>query len=171
VVSPIGLYVLRFSILLCTSLMLWFYHLFWKPFSWVKAFHCLVCMCVSIWMYTCKYWDLFCNWSQPQEIDLFCQKIIEYWGLPVYEETRERGMPTLKLEGLKEQNWRGIYLWSKEVVLFCFICHAEIFQTMVLHVVLLISSKSFQWVGVPQLGFRLFGAMLWKLLIIEPLSQ
>jgi len=155
--------------------MLWFYHLFWKPFSWVKAFHSLVCMCVSIWMYSCKYWDLFCNWSQPKEIDWFCRKIIEYWDLPAYEETRERGIPTLKMKGLKEQNWRGIYLWSKEVILFCFVlfvmltspkgascCALGIFKKL---------SKSSQWVGVPQLGFRLFGTMVWKLLITEQLSQ
>jgi len=56
----------------------------------------------------------------------------------------------------------------KQGNLFCSVCHAEIFQIMVLHVVLLVSSESSGWVGVHQLGLRLFGAMLWKLLIIEP---
>jgi len=39
---------------------------------------------------------------------------------------------------------------------------------MVLHVVLLVSSESYLWVRMHQLGLRLFGAMVWKLLIIEP---
>jgi hypothetical protein len=66
----------------------------------------------------------------------------------------------------------NVYLWSKcESKVICFVCHAEIFQIMALHVVLLVSSESSGWVGVHQLGLRLFGAMGWKLLIIEPFSQ
>jgi hypothetical protein len=42
---------------------------------------------------------------------------------------------------------------------------------MVLHAMLLVSSKSSQLVGVHQLGLKLFGSMVWKLLIIEPFSQ
>ncbi len=65
------------------------------------------------------------------------------------------------------------YLSMKEGSLFCFVCHAEISQAMVLHVTLLISLESSQWVGVHWLGFglRLFGATVWKLLIIEAFSQ
>jgi hypothetical protein len=36
---------------------------------------------------------------------------------------------------------------------------------------MLISSKSSQWVQVHWLNLRLFGAMVWKLLIIEPFFQ
>jgi hypothetical protein len=64
--------------------------------------------------------------------------------------------------------YNQIYLWSNIVVLFF---HAKIFQTMVFHAMLLVSSKSFQWVGVHQLGLKLFRTMVWKLLIIEPFSQ
>jgi hypothetical protein len=35
----------------------------------------------------------------------------------------------------------------------------------------LVSSESSQWIVVHWLGLRLFGAMVWKLLIIEPFSQ
>jgi hypothetical protein len=42
---------------------------------------------------------------------------------------------------------------------------------MVLHVVLLVSSESYQWVRMHWLGLRLFGAMVWKLLIIEAFLQ
>ncbi len=40
-----------------------------------------------------------------------------------------------------------------------------------LHAALFVSSESSQLVGVHQLGLRPFGAMVWKLLIIEPFSQ
>jgi hypothetical protein len=63
------------------------------------------------------------------------------------------------------------YLSMKEGSLFCFVCHAEISQTTVLHATLLVSLESSQWVGVHWLGLRLFGAMVWKLLIIELFSQ
>ncbi len=46
-------------------------------------------------------------------------------------------------------------------------CHPEISQTTVLHVTLLVSYESSWWVQVHQLGLRLFGATVWKLLIIE----
>jgi hypothetical protein len=62
----------------------------------------------------------------------------------------------------------NVYLWSKCEA--CFVYHAEIFQVLALHVVLLVSSESSGWVRVHQLGLRLFGAMGWKLLIIEPFS-
>jgi hypothetical protein len=42
---------------------------------------------------------------------------------------------------------------------------------MMVHATLLVASKSFQWVGVHRLGLKLFGATVWKLLIIEPFSQ
>jgi hypothetical protein len=59
------------------------------------------------------------------------------------------------------------------LVLFCFVFfgHAEISRTMMLHVALLVCSESSRRVGVHWLGLRLFGATLWKLLIIEPFSQ
>jgi hypothetical protein len=62
-----------------------------------------------------------------------------------------------------------IYLWSKVAwfVLFC----PEISQTSMFHAVLLISSESFLWVEVHQHGWRLFRAMVWRLLIIESFSQ
>jgi len=58
------------------------------------------------------------------------------------------------------------YLWRKVIcfVSFCFV----ISQTMMLHVTLLVSLESSQRVGVHRLGLRLLGAMVWKLLIIEP---
>jgi len=54
-------------------------------------------------------------------------------------------------------------------VLFCFDCQRTISQTRVLPEVVLISLKSSWWGGVHRLGFRLFGATLWNLLIIEPI--
>jgi hypothetical protein len=50
-------------------------------------------------------------------------------------------------------------------------CHAEISQTTALHGTLLVLLESSPWVGVHWLGLRLFGDMVWKLLIIEPFSQ
>ncbi len=47
-------------------------------------------------------------------------------------------------------------------------CHAKISQTMTFHVVLLVSLERSWWVGMPWLGLKLFGAMVWKLFIIEP---
>jgi hypothetical protein len=61
-----------------------------------------------------------------------------------------------------------IYLWSKVV---CFVSHINISQTITLHAILLISSESSQWEGVHWLCFRLFGVIMWKLLIIEPFFQ
>ncbi len=56
--------------------------------------------------------------------------------------------------------------------MFCFVCHAEISQTRVLHLALCVSSESFQWVvGVHWFGLRMFGIMMYKLLIIEPFSH
>jgi hypothetical protein len=63
------------------------------------------------------------------------------------------------------------YLFMKRGSLFCFVCHVEISQTTALHAMLLVSLESSQWVGVHWLGLRLFGAMVWKLLIIESFSQ
>ncbi len=61
----------------------------------------------------------------------------------------------------------------KQGNLFCFVllCHVQISQTMMLHAGLLVSSESSQWIVVHWLGLKLFGAMVWKLLIIEPFSQ
>jgi len=63
-----------------------------------------------------------------------------------------------------------VYLWSKVVY---FVSHVDISQTktQVLHVVILISSETSWWVGVHRLGLRLFGAMVWKLLIIDSFPQ
>jgi hypothetical protein len=62
-----------------------------------------------------------------------------------------------------------IYLWS-EVVCFVFSPsdlphHSASYRT------LSISLESSWWVGVHWLGLRLFGAMVWKVLIIEPFTQ
>ncbi len=87
----------------------------------------------------------------------------------------------------------GIYLWSKVVCFVLFVswdlpshdvsCDAhyifetffdvEISQATTLHMVLIVSLKHFQWwwLWVHQLGLRLFGVYVWKLLIIEPFSQ
>jgi len=70
----------------------------------------------------------------------------------------------------KSPMYYNIYLWTK-VVCFVLFCNAEISQTMVLHVALLVSSESSRWVGVHQLGLRLFGGQVWKLMIIESFSQ
>jgi len=61
----------------------------------------------------------------------------------------------------------------KQGSLFCFVlfCHIEMSQTMVIHVMLLISWESSQSVRLHQLGLRLFGTTVWKLLIIGPFSQ
>jgi hypothetical protein len=55
--------------------------------------------------------------------------------------------------------------------LFCFVYHIEISQTTMLHVVFFISLESFWLVLLHQLCLRLFGATMWKLLIIEPFFQ
>ncbi len=62
-------------------------------------------------------------------------------------------------------------LFMKQASLFCLVCHDDISQTTMFHATLLISSESFQWVGVHQLGLRLFGVLVWKLLIIQPIFQ
>jgi hypothetical protein len=61
-------------------------------------------------------------------------------------------------------------LCMTHLILFCFVlfCHINIFQTMMLHARLLVASKSFQWVRVHWLGLKVFGTIVWKLLIIEP---
>jgi hypothetical protein len=59
----------------------------------------------------------------------------------------------------------------KQGNLFCFVCHTEISQITALHATLLVSSESSKWVGVHRLGWRLFGATVWILLIIESFSQ
>jgi hypothetical protein len=56
----------------------------------------------------------------------------------------------------------------KQASLFC---HTEISQIVVLHAALLVCSESSCWVRVHWLGLRLFGAMAWKLLIIQSFSQ
>jgi hypothetical protein len=58
-----------------------------------------------------------------------------------------------------------IYLWSK-VVCFVYVCHTHISQTTVLHVASWYLGESFQCIELHWLGLRLFGAMVWKLLII-----
>jgi hypothetical protein len=63
------------------------------------------------------------------------------------------------------------YIIMNRGSLFCFVCHVEISQTTALHAMLLVSLESSQWVGVHRLGLRPFGGMVWKLLIIESLSQ
>ncbi len=50
-------------------------------------------------------------------------------------------------------------------------CHPEISLTTVLLVKLLVSSENSWWVWVHQLGLRLFGATVWKVLIIKPFVQ
>jgi hypothetical protein len=60
-----------------------------------------------------------------------------------------------------------LYLWNK-CSLFCFVSHAEISQTTTFHGALLVSLESSRWIGVHYLGLRLFGAIMWKPLIIEP---
>ncbi len=60
-------------------------------------------------------------------------------------------------------------LSMKQGSLFCFVCWD--LPTRVFHAALLVSLESSWWVGVHQLGLRLFGAMVWKLLIIEPFFQ
>jgi hypothetical protein len=55
--------------------------------------------------------------------------------------------------------------------LFCFVYPSDISQTMALHATLLVSSESSEWIAVHWLSLRLFGAMVWKLLIIESFSQ
>jgi len=57
--------------------------------------------------------------------------------------------------------------------MFCFILffHAEISQTMMFHATLFVFLKNLLWARVHQLGLKLFGAIMWKLLIIEPHFQ
>jgi hypothetical protein len=57
----------------------------------------------------------------------------------------------------------------KQGILFCFVCHIEISQTITLHATLFVFSKISQWIRVHQLGLKLFGVTVWKLLIIKPL--
>jgi hypothetical protein len=61
-------------------------------------------------------------------------------------------------------------LSMKQGSLFVLFCHVKISETLV-HVALLVSSRSSWWVGVHQLGLRLLGGMVWKQLIIEPFFQ
>ncbi len=88
-----------------------------------------------------------------------------------FQETRfwkEKSVENVITLGPSAQVTLVLYLWSNVI---CFVCHAEISRTTMLHVVLLVSSKSSQWAGVHWLGLRLFGATMWKLLVIEPFSQ
>jgi hypothetical protein len=66
-----------------------------------------------------------------------------------------------------------IHLWNMVVwfVLFYFLSHAKISQTTMLHVTLLVSLESSQWIGLHWLGLRLFGTTVWKLLTIELFFQ
>jgi hypothetical protein len=57
-------------------------------------------------------------------------------------------------------------LSMKQGNLFCF-CYAEISQIMILHATCLVFLESSQWVGVDQIGFRLFGALVWKLWLLN----
>jgi len=70
-----------------------------------------------------------------------------------------------------QSNWLLAYISMKQGSLLSFVCHTKISQTTALHVTLLVSSESSPWVRVHQLGLRLFGATVWKLLIMEPFSQ
>ncbi len=58
----------------------------------------------------------------------------------------------------------------KQGSLFCFVLfyHVEVSKTTMFHAVLLVALESSQWVKVHRLGLRLFVAIVWKLLIIEP---
>jgi hypothetical protein len=77
--------------------------------------------------------------------------------------------------GQKENCWYDTYkelivykldinLWSKVV---CFVMFRS---PKPKHAMLLVSLESSRWIWVHWLRLRLFGAMLWKLLIIEPFS-
>jgi hypothetical protein len=59
-------------------------------------------------------------------------------------------------------------LFMKQGSLFCLVCHVDMSQTIMFQAMLLVSLESFQWVGVHQFGLRLFGVLVWNLLIIEP---
>lgn len=59
----------------------------------------------------------------------------------------------------------------KQGSLFCFVCQIEISQTIALHAALFVFLKISQWIKVHQLGLKLFGVMVWKLLIIKPFFQ
>jgi len=62
-----------------------------------------------------------------------------------------------------------IYLWSKVI---CFVLSQwYLLNHIAFHAMLLVSLESSWWVGVHQLGLRLFGATMWKLLINEPFFQ
>ncbi len=63
------------------------------------------------------------------------------------------------------------YLSMKQGSLFCFVFYSELSWIMVLHATIWVSLKSSWWVGVQQLGLRLFEVTMWKLLIIEPFCQ
>jgi len=59
----------------------------------------------------------------------------------------------------------------KQGSLLCFVCHTEISQTTMFHDMLLVSLESSLMSWVHQLGLRLFGATVWKHLIIKKLFQ
>ncbi len=63
------------------------------------------------------------------------------------------------------------YLLAGPACLWHLVWHAEISWPTRIHAVLLVSLESSQWVGVHWLGLRLFGATVWKLLIVELFSQ
>jgi hypothetical protein len=67
---------------------------------------------------------------------------------------------------IKSQHFslQPIYIWSKVV---CFICHFEIFENIVFHATFLVSLENFPWIGVHKFSLKLFGAIVWKLMIIE----
>ncbi len=77
---------------------------------------------------------------------------------------------TSNLQGLL-RTFKCRYLSTEQANLFCFVLHVEISQITALHATLLVSSKNSWWVGVHQVGLRLFGAMVWKLVIIESFFQ
>jgi hypothetical protein len=82
-----------------------------------------------------------------------------------------RSTPNTKENNRITHMEKHAHLAMKQGNLFCFVCHTEILQTMVLHGVLLVSLESSWWVRVHWLRLRLFGATVWKLLIREPFSQ
>ncbi len=74
------------------------------------------------------------------------------------------------LQGLL-RTFKFRYLSVEQGSLFFFVLHVEISQITELHATLLVSSKNSWWVGVHWLVLRLFGAMVWKILIIESFFQ
>jgi hypothetical protein len=60
-----------------------------------------------------------------------------------------------------------IYLWSKVICLFCFVCTDEIYRTGMLQIVFLVSLESSREGGVHWLGFLVFVLGMQNFLNIE----